>query len=256
VIFGTVPGDLMLALQAGARSRHATINGVLAAALLESVRETLGHLPLCAGNPHRQHARTRHSAKSGGLLCVEHRNATPTTYALVVFGARRRAPPSSYTVRLDRGDAAAACLRHAARWLPRWLRCGVQRMTRERQAASVHSISRNRGVTSDCRQAPSGWRLGYPATSNHTFGNGVQVSCATVGQTFFFGLMYVTPLLTVASARRIADGFLECLVRVARNCLQNAILSAIIEFDREQGVALSRRTDRGAGCGTGEGQRA
>jgi hypothetical protein len=56
----------------------------------------------------------------------------------------------------------------------------------------------------------------YPATSIHTFGNGVQVSCATVGETFFFSLMHVVPVLSIARARRITDRFLECLVGAAQ----------------------------------------
>jgi hypothetical protein len=48
------------------------------------------------------------------------------------------------------------------------------------------------------------------------FGNGIQVSGATLGETFFVCLMDVVSLLNVASARRIADGLLECLARVAR----------------------------------------
>jgi hypothetical protein len=74
----------------------------------------------------------------------------------------------------------------------------------------------NRGRTTDFSAGPFTVAAWYPATSNHTFGNGLQVSCATVGDTFFFGLIYVEPLLSVASARRIADRFAQCLVRVAR----------------------------------------
>jgi len=59
------------------------------------------------------------------------------------------------------------------------------------------------------------WSFWRGAQSNYTFRSGVKVSCA--GQTFFFSLMYVVPLLNVASARRIAVKFLECLVRMARN---------------------------------------
>jgi hypothetical protein len=44
VIFGSLSGNLISRLQASARRRGATMNGVLAAALLDSVRQTLGAL--------------------------------------------------------------------------------------------------------------------------------------------------------------------------------------------------------------------
>jgi hypothetical protein len=71
-------------------------------------------------------------------------------------------------------------------------------------------------MTSDLSAGPFRVSAWYPATSNHTFGNGLQVSCATVGETFFFSLMHVVPLLSAPSARRITDRFVECLVRGAR----------------------------------------
>ena len=74
----------------------------------------------------------------------------------------------------------------------------------------------NRGRTSDFSAGPFRVAAWYPATSNHPFGNGVQVSCATVGETFYFSLMHVVQLLSIASARRIMDRFLECLVGAAQ----------------------------------------
>jgi len=216
VIFGTVPGDLMLALQAGARSRHATINGVLAAALLESVRETLGHLPLVPVT-HTVSMRGRAIPRNQVgcfVSSIVTRHPLRTRWS---FWREAQSATEQLHRSLDRGDAAAALL--AARGKVAAALAAMRRAADDpRTAGRIGALNiANRGVTSDLSAGPFRVAAWYPATSNHTFGNGVQVSCATVGQTFFFGLMYVTPLLTVASARRIADGFLECLVRVARN---------------------------------------
>jgi hypothetical protein len=73
----------------------------------------------------------------------------------------------------------------------------------------------NLGTTSELSTGPFRVAARYPATSNHTSGNGVKVSCATVGETFFLSLMRVVPLLSVVSARRIKDRFVECLIRAA-----------------------------------------
>jgi hypothetical protein len=216
VIFGTVPGDLMLALQAGARSRHATINGVLAAALLESVREVLGRLPLVPVN---------HSVNMRGSAIPQNQVGCFVSNIITRHPLRARwsfwREAQSATAQLhralDRGDAAAALL--ATRGKVAAAAAMMRRAVDDpRTAGRIGALSiANRGVISDLSAGPFRVAAWYPATSNHTFGNGIQVSCGTVGQTLFFSLMYVMPLLSVASARRIADGFRECLMHVARN---------------------------------------
>jgi Condensation domain len=216
VIFGTVPGDLMLALQVGARSHHATINGVLAAALLESVRETLGPLPLVPVT-HTVSMRGRAIPRNQVGCFVSNIVTRHPLRKRWSFWREAQSATEQLHRALDRGDAAAALL--AARGKVAAASAAMRRAVDDpRTAGRIGALNiANRGVTSDLSAGPFRVAAWYPATSNHTFGNGIQVSCATVGQTFFFSFMYVVPLLSVASARRIADGFLECLVRVARN---------------------------------------
>ena len=216
VIFGTVPGDLMLALQAGGRSRHATINGVLAAALLESVRGTLGRLPPV---PVTHTVSMRGTAIPLNQVGCFVSNIVTRHLLRARWSFWREAQRATEQLHraLDRGDAAAAL--HSTRGKVAAASAAMRRAVDDpRTAGRIGALTiANRGVTSDFSAGSFRVAAWYPATSNHTFGNGVQVSCATVGQTFFYCLMYVVPLLSVASARRIADGFVECLVRVARD---------------------------------------
>jgi hypothetical protein len=216
VIFGSVPGDLMLALQADARSRGATINGVLAAALLESVRETLGRLPLVP---------VTHTVSMRGNSIPRNQVGCFASNVVTLHPLRARRTfwreAQSATKQLhraiERGDAAAALLATRGRVA---LASAAMRaaITDGRTAGRVGAINiANRGLTKDLSAGPFRVAAWYPATSNHTLGNGVQISCATVGETFFFTLMHAVPLLSAASARRIADRFVECLVRVARD---------------------------------------
>jgi hypothetical protein len=215
VIFGSVPGDLMLALRAAARSRGATINGVLAAALLESVRQTLGSLPLVPVN---------HSASLRGAAIPRNQVGCFVTNIVTLHPLRTRwsfwREAQSATEQLhrtlERGDAAVAL--RASRGKMAVTAAAIHAAIEDRRTAGrVGAIGiSNRGLTSDLSAGPFRVTAWYPTASHHTYGNGVQVSCATVGETFFFSLMHVVPLLSVASARRITDGFVECLVRVAR----------------------------------------
>ena len=118
---------------------------------------------------------------------------------------------------LQRGEAAAALL--AARGKIASTAAAMRAAIEDPQIAGrVGAISiANRGLTSDLSAGPFRVAAWYPATSNHPFGNGVQVSCATVGETFYFSLMHVVPLLSIASARCITDRFIECLVEAARS---------------------------------------
>jgi hypothetical protein len=216
VIFGTVPGDLLFALQAGARSRHATINGVLAAALLEAVRETLGPIPLVPVN-HSVNMRGRAIPRNQvgcfvSNIVTRHPLRTPWSFWREAQSTTERLHRA-----LDRGDAAAALL--ATRGKVPAASAAMRRAVDDpRTAGRIGALNiANRGVIRDLSAGPFRVAAWYPATSNHTFGNGIQVSCGTVGQTFFFSLMYVMPLLSVASAQRIADGFRERLMHVARN---------------------------------------
>jgi len=171
------------------------------------------------------------------------RNATPTTYALVVLarGAERHraVTPIRWTV----GDAAAALLAARGKGGCRvWLRCGVQRMTAN-AGRIVGTQYREPGGRATLSAGPFRVALGIRHQQSHVRKRRPSLM-RDGGANFLFRPYYVTPLLTVASARRIADGFLECLVVLWRaTCLQNAILSAIIEFDREQGVC-SKPADR------------
>jgi hypothetical protein len=117
---------------------------------------------------------------------------------------------------LQRGEAAAALL--AARGKLASTATAMRAAIEDRRTGGrVGAINiANRGRTSDFSAGPFRVAAWYPATSNHPFGNGVQVSCATVGETFYFSLMHVVPLLSIASARRIMDRFLECLVGAAQ----------------------------------------
>ena len=215
VIFGSVPGDVMLPLRAGARSCGATINGVLAAALLELVRQTLGPLPIVP---------ITHSASMRGAAIPREQVGCFTSNVVTLHSLRTRWPfwreAQSATEQLHRalarGDAAAAVL--AARGKVASAAAAMRAAIEDRRTAGrVGAISiANRGLASDFSAGPFRVSAWYPATSNHTFGNSLQVSCATVGETFFFSLMHVVPLTSVASARRITDGFVDCLVRVAR----------------------------------------
>jgi hypothetical protein len=215
VIFGSVPGDLMLALRASARSRGATISGVLAATLLESVRQTLGPLPLVPVN---------FSASMRGDAIP--RNQVGCFVANVVtlhplrtrwsFWREAQSATEQLHCALERGDAAVAL--HATRGKVAFTAAAMRAAIEDRRTAGrVGGIGiSNRGLTSDLSAGPFRVAAWYPTASHHTYGNGVQMSCATVGETFFFSLMHVVPLLSVASARRITDEFVECLVRVAR----------------------------------------
>jgi hypothetical protein len=215
VIFGSVPGNLMAALRTGARSRGATINGVLAAALLESVRETLGPLSLVP---------VTHTVSMRGTPIPYNQVGCFTSNVVTLHPLRPRRTfwreAQSATKQLhsaiERGDAAAALL--ATRGKVALASAAMRRAIADgRTVGRVGAINiANRGLTRDLSAGPFTVVAWYPATSNHTLGNGVQISCATVGETFFFTLMHVVPLLSAASARRITDRFVECLVRAAR----------------------------------------
>jgi hypothetical protein len=206
----------MLALQAGARSRGATINGVLAAALLESVRETLGHLPLVP---------VTHTVSMRGTAIPRNQVGCFASNVVTLHPLRprrtfwREAQSATTQLRraIERGDAATALL--ATRGKVRLASTAMQAAIADgRTAGRVGAINiANRGLARDLSAGPFRVSAWYPATSNHTLGNGVQISCATVEETFFFTLMYVVPLLSPASARRITDRFLECFVRVAQD---------------------------------------
>jgi hypothetical protein len=216
VIFGSVPGDLMLALRAGARSHGATINGVLAAALLESVLRTLGRLPLVP---------VTHSVSMRGTAIPQNQLGCFTANVVTLHPLRTRwsfwyeaqSATKQLHRALERGDAAAALL--ATRGKVEFSSAAMRAAIEDRRTAGrVGAINiANRGLTSDLSAGPFRVTAWYPATSNHTFGNGLQASCATVGKTFFFSLMHVVPLLSVALARRITDRFVECLMRGARD---------------------------------------
>jgi hypothetical protein len=214
VIFGSVPGDLMVAIQAGARSRGVTINGVLAAALLEAVRETLGRLPLVP---------VTHTVNMRGTAIPRNQVGCFVSSVVTLHPLRTRwtfwREAQSATKQLhraiERGDAVAGLL--ATRGKVAFASAAMRAAIEDRGSAGrVGAITvSNRGLTSDLSAGPFRVTAWHPATSNHTLGNGIQVCCATVGETFFFTLMYVVPLLSVASARRITDRFVECLVRAA-----------------------------------------
>ena len=216
VIFGSAPGDLMLALQAGARSCGATINGVLAAALLELVRQTLGPLPLVP---------VTHTVSMRGTAIPRNQVGCFASQLVTLHPLRTGRPfwceAQSATEQLhralERGDAAAALLatRGKLASASAAMRAAIED---PRTAGRVGAINiANLGPTSDLSAGPFRVAAWYPATGNHAFGNGVQLLCATVGETFFFSLMHVEPLLSVASARCITDQFVTRLARVARD---------------------------------------
>ena len=212
VIFGSVAGAI--ALRSYARSRGATINGVLAAALLESVSQILGTLPVVpithsvsmrtAAIPRNQigcftsNVVTMHPLRPQWSFWHEAHNATEQL---------RRA--------LNRGEAAAALL--AARGKVAASSASMRAAINDHQTAGrVGAICiANRGLASDFSAGSFKVLAWYPATSNHTFGNCLQVSCATVGDTFYFSLMHVLPLLSAMTTRLIADRFSKILAQVA-----------------------------------------
>ena len=216
LIFGSVLGDVILALQTGARRRGATINGVLAAAMLVAVRETLGPLPLVPVT-HTVSMRGTAIPRNQVGCFVSNVVTQHPLHARWTFWREAQNATRQLHRAIERGEAAAALL--AARGKVALASAAVQTAIGDRRTAGrIGAINiSNRGLTKDLSAGQFrvvGW---HPATSNHTFGNGVQISCATVGETFFFTLMHVVPLLSVASARRIADRVVECLARVARD---------------------------------------
>lgn len=214
VIFGSVPGDVMLGLRLAARGRGATISGALAAALLQSVRQTLGALPLVPVTysvsmrgstiPWTQvgcfsaNVVTRHPLRARGSFWRDAQSATDQLHRA-----------------LDRGDAAAAVA--ATRGKVSLTAAAVRAaIDNPRTAGRVGAINiSNRGVVGDFSSGPFKVAAWYPATSNHTYGNGIQLSGATVGNTFFFGLMHVVPLLGAERAQHITDRFVDALSRAA-----------------------------------------
>src|SRR5262249_20148359 len=116
---------------------------------------------------------------------------------------------------LERGDPAVAL--RASRGKTASTAPAMQAAIEDRQTAGrVGAIGiSNRGFTTDFSAGPFRVAAWHPSASHHAYGNSIQLSCATVGETFFFSVMHVVPLLSVASARRITDGFVECLLRVA-----------------------------------------
>jgi hypothetical protein len=216
VIFGSVPGDLIFALRVAARSRGATINGVLAAALLESVLQTHGRLPLVP---------VTHPVSMRGTAIPPDQVGCFTTNVVTLHPLRKhwsfwreaRSATEQLHHALKRGDPAAALL--ATRGQEALSSAAMRAAIEDRRTAGrVGAINiSNRGLTRDLSAGPFRVTAWYPATSNHPYGNGLQVSCATVENTFFFSLMHVVPLLSVESAQFIADRFVECLVRGARN---------------------------------------
>jgi hypothetical protein len=189
---------------------------VLAAALLESVRQTLGNLPLVP---------VSHSVSMRGVAIPQNQVGCFVTQLVTLHPLRTRwsfwREAQSATEQLhgalERGDAAAALVATRGK-VPSSSAAMRAAIENRRTAGRVSAINiSNRGLTTDLSAGPFRVTAWYPATSNHTYGSGVQVECATVGGTFFFSLTHVVPLLSVASARRITDRFVECLVCVARD---------------------------------------
>ena len=215
VIFGSMPGDIVLALRAGARSRGATINGVFAAALLDWVRQTLGRLSVVP---------VSHTISMRGAAIPPNQVGCFATSVVTLHPLRTRwsfwREAQSATEQLHRslkrGQPAAAliAMRGKASFFSASIRAAIED---HGTAGRVEAITiANGGVTSDLSAGPFRVVACYPATSIHTFGTGIQLLGATVGDTFFFALVHVVPLLSVASARRIMDRFVECLACVSR----------------------------------------
>jgi hypothetical protein len=152
VIFGSLPGDLMLALRAGARSRGATINGVLAAALLESVLQTLGRLPLVP---------VTHTVSMRGAAIPRNQVGCFTANVVTLHPLRTRwsfwREAQSATEQLhraiERGDAAAALL--ATRGKVALSSAAMRAAIEDRRTAGrIGAINiANRGMTSDLSAA-------------------------------------------------------------------------------------------------------
>lgn len=216
LIFGSLRGNLVRALQAAARDRGATISGVLAAALLESVRRTLGQLPVL---------QVSHAVSlRAGIIPLDQVGCFTTSIVAehplrpgLSFWQEAQTATKQLHHALERGDAAAALFATRGKV---WLAAAHMRaaIADHRTAGRVTAISiSNRGRTSSFSAGPFEVVAWYPATSHHTYGSGIQLSCATAGETFFFCLEHVMPLLGAATARRIRDCFTGCLERVVRN---------------------------------------
>jgi hypothetical protein len=215
VIFGSLSGNVISAVRANARRSGTTINGVLAAALLDSVRHTLGVLAVVPVN---------YSCSMRGTAIPEDQLGCFVSHIVTVHSLCKS---SSFwreaqiaTAQLDRArrrrDAAAALLATRGK-IASAARAMREAIEDRRTCGRVGAINiANRGRTTSFSAGPFTVAAWYPATSNHTFGNGVQVSCATVGGIFYFSLMHVVPLLSIASARRIKDRLLECLMGAAQ----------------------------------------
>lgn len=214
VIFGSVPGDIMRALRAAARGHGATINGVLSAALLESVLPTLRRLPLVP---------VTHPVSMRGTAIPMDQVGCFTTNIVTLhrlrdswsFWREARSATEQLHRALRRGDGTAALL--ATRGKVAFAAAAMKAAIEDRRTAGrVGAINiANRGLARDLSADPFRVVAWYPAASNHTYGNGLQISCATVGETFFFSLMHVVPLLSGETAQSIANRFVECLTRRA-----------------------------------------
>ena len=215
VIFGSLSGDVISTVRARARRSGTTISGVLAAALLDSVRQTLGALPVVPVNHSVSMRGTAIPQDQLGCFVSSIVTVHPLCKSSSFWREAQIATAQLHRAR-RRGDATAALL--AARGKIASAASAMREAIEDRRTCGrVGAINiANRGRTTAFSAGPFTVAAWYPATSNHTFGNGVQVSCATVGDIFYFSLMHVVPLLSIASARRIKDRFLECLMGAAQ----------------------------------------
>jgi hypothetical protein len=192
---------------------------VLAAAMLESVCDTLGPLPLVP---------VTHTVSMRGAAIPPNQvgcfastivtfHPAPRVRSLWSFWQEAHSATEQLHRALERGDAAAAL--HATRGKVALASAAMKAAIEDRRIAGrIDAINiANRGWTDDLSAGPFRVAAWHPTTSHHTFGSNIQLSCATLGQTFFFSLMHVVPLLSISSARLVTDRFVERLTRAARS---------------------------------------
>lgn len=214
VLFRTLPGKTVSVLRELARQERSTLTGAFAAALLEATRETLGPLkmvPLNCPVNLREHGIPKDQLGSfTGNIHTRHCLLHPQPFWEMARNATRQLRAG-----LHRGDFLAALRADRASKLQASEE--IRRMANDpksngREGALALS---SRGRWPDPSAGPFRLRALYPATSNHTIGNCIQVSCGTVGETLFGCLVFVEPLFSEPTGRAFAQQFWAALEREA-----------------------------------------
>jgi hypothetical protein len=214
VLFRAVPRSTLDALRTRAREERTTVTGALAAAFLEATRATVGGLRKVPLN----HLVSLRGSRVPGEQLGCFTSGILTTHSLgkdQPFWDVARKTTTRLRAALKRGEPLVP-VRANRGW------AHLARAEIERQVAEPGSTGRegalslsSRGCWPDPSAGPFKVRSLFPATSNHTLGNGAQISCGTVGDTLFGTFMFVEPLFCEATGRAFADRVWAALEREA-----------------------------------------